>query len=884
MSTQTPSQTITTASADFSSSEAKMIAQVDSDDSRHVFDENKLLMQLSPEDFAKVRRSDNGFFCISDAIGSFTECSEDSARKKWCQVALKLGGKNKMVCKESDPGCHSGVELPFPVKFFSFPYKGSRAERSKVAPATEVSAGEKRGVACTNLRGLLTILSQFEHPRCKKLQAEMIQVAWCAMAGLPIVLPSAESKQTPSSQATKKPAVRQGQRSLPQATTEHNASSTKAITSPEHELAQVLGSKQQSEPTPGLDDLVSIITNPKHPRSRECCIDLIAISLRATTGNSELASKLANVLASSLEKAGGVSPAEEQQQGSSDTAQATSSTEPVPLSEPEHEQVQRRKQQPRESLQEPVAKRPRLSSSHAISKQALGKDNASSALLVVDQSLAATAPTVLTSDGNPELTPSTSPAERVDKVETEKQELSVSKAQEQPPQPAPKSSSTNDTAVSKTKLCKVDEPFPVEPRDKATQSVVMSRGLHDLQNWEEQDISNPSGKRVLRQILTKMKSLYKRSEVNVAPLYLGYVKPLTNTKRFMSRGQVRNWIKKNKKNPFLRDYFDGKGRRKLAWHVDHIIPASVGGLDHPRNYAIMPQIFNTEFGGWWSAAKAQYITVTAARHALLFAQYARKKLQRDVRLDDLEMWKFLIGAAPVFTAEDTEAPEDRAQHPAGSTCKGDPRWSRLMNEQARVFCEKLARSLTLNAKQVRDEYLNSTLVSDEEDADSAAAKVAAAARLARANEEAVVALRQAIYSEVVRVVCARLPRCNLNSTNLPLAHLFLYLVRKNAWGRGEDHETELELEATLGKEVLGEDLHLYTLDEPHGLVQIDTPEFELRIKSLRLLRENNSDAIQFFEERGIPSKLANGPAKRKRRGQRVTTASFSFPSSLAQVG
>eukprot|EP00808_Paulinella_micropora_P023765 g47466.t1 len=669
MSTQPPSQAITSASAAFLS-EANMIAQVDSDNFQHVFDENKLLMQLSPEDFAKVRRSANGFFCISDAIGSFTECSEDSARKKWCQVAFKIGKVNNTTCKESDPGWHTGVDLPFPVKVFSFPYRSSRADRGKVAPATEVSAGEKRGVACTNLRGLLTILSQFDHPRCKKLQAEMIQVAWCAMAGLPIVLPSAASEQTPSSQVT----------------TKHNASSTKAVIlhAPDHERAQVSGIKQHSEPAqesaPGLNDLVSIITNPKHPRSRECYIDLIAISLRATTGNSELASKLANVLASSLEKAGGASTAEQQQQGSSDTAQATSSIETAPLSEPEHEQVQRRKQQPREPLQEHVAKRPRLSLSQAISKQTLGKDNASSALLV-DPLLAATAPTVLTNDGKPELTASTRPAERVDKVETEKQELSVINAQEQPPQPAPKSSSTNDTAVGKTKRCEVDESFPVEPRDKAAQSVVMSRGLHDLNNWEEQDISNPAGKRVLRQILTKMKSLYKRSEVKVAPLYLGYVRPLTNTKRFVSRGQVR--------------------RRKLAWHVDHIIPASVGGLDHPRNYAIMPQIFNTEFGGWWSAAKAQYITVTAARHALLFAQYVRKK---------------------------------------------------------------------------------------------------------------------------------------------------------NAWGHGEDHETELELEATLGKEVLGEDLHLYTLEEPEGLVQIDTPEFEMRVKSLRLLRDNNSDAIRFFEERGIPSK------------------------------
>ena len=110
-----------------------------------------------------------------------------------------------------------------------------------------------------------------------------------------------------------------------------------------------------------------------------------------------------------------------------------------------------------------------------------------------------------------------------------------------------------------------------------------------------------------------------------------------------------------------------------------------------------------------------------------------------------------------------------------------------------------------------------------------------------------------VFSEVARIMCARLPRCNLNSTAIPLAHWFLYLVQKNAWGYGEDLEVETELEATMAGEVLGNDLYLYTLDEPRGLVRAGTPEFELRTKKLELARGGDLEAQQFFEARGLPA-------------------------------
>eukprot|EP00808_Paulinella_micropora_P014578 g50701.t1 len=231
------------------------------------------------------------------------------------------------------------------------------------------------------------------------------------------------------------------------------------------------------------------------------------------------------------------------------------------------------------------------------------------------------------------------------------------------------------------------------------QPQLKSSGPQEI-DWDGSDITPSNGKKHLNEIMAEMRKLHPAHEIEPQPVYLGFIKPLTNTKHFMTRAQVRAWVLAHRSSLYFCDYFDKNGVRKVPFHIDHIIPDSLGGADHPRNYALMPEIFNQRFASWWMPAKAQYISTSSL--AL-------------------------------------------------------PQHDRL-----------------------------SFLPSDEEDADSAAARV--------------------------------------------------------------------ELEATLGKEVLGEDLHLYTLEEPEGLVQIDTPEFEMRVKSLRLVRDNNSDAIRFFEERGIPSK------------------------------
>jgi len=97
------------------------------------------------------------------------------------------------------------------------------------------------------------------------------------------------------------------------------------------------------------------------------------------------------------------------------------------------------------------------------------------------------------------------------------------------------------------------------------------------------------------------------------------------------------------------------GIQKIHFHIDHIIPESANGPDHPRNYALMPATFNSAFSSWWMPAKSQYIGNslffllywsirlavvgnTAARTAILFAKYIHKKTKLQVTLDDMEMF------------------------------------------------------------------------------------------------------------------------------------------------------------------------------------------------------------------------------------------------------
>jgi hypothetical protein len=49
--------------------------------------------------------------------------------------------------------------------------------------------------------------------------------------------------------------------------------------------------------------------------------------------------------------------------------------------------------------------------------------------------------------------------------------------------------------------------------------------------------------------------------------------------------------------------------------MDHTIPVSRGGQDHPQNYFLMPRKVNNYFGNSWTAEKVAYIGPEAAQAA-----------------------------------------------------------------------------------------------------------------------------------------------------------------------------------------------------------------------------------------------------------------------------
>ena len=68
-------------------------------------------------------------------------------------------------------------------------------------------------------------------------------------------------------------------------------------------------------------------------------------------------------------------------------------------------------------------------------------------------------------------------------------------------------------------------------------------------------------------------------------------------------------------------------RRALAPHVrlrglevNHIIPKSIGGRHHPRNYALVPAALNREWANNWTADKRAALGHSIVQEACAFAR------------------------------------------------------------------------------------------------------------------------------------------------------------------------------------------------------------------------------------------------------------------------
>ena len=72
----------------------------------------------------------------------------------------------------------------------------------------------------------------------------------------------------------------------------------------------------------------------------------------------------------------------------------------------------------------------------------------------------------------------------------------------------------------------------------------------------------------------------------------------------LSTKAVRRWL-------ITQDYipagYKQRGFRLEDLDIDHLLPTSLGGMDHPYNYNLVPKGINNEFGSLWTAEKLTYL-------------------------------------------------------------------------------------------------------------------------------------------------------------------------------------------------------------------------------------------------------------------------------------
>jgi len=55
------------------------------------------------------------------------------------------------------------------------------------------------------------------------------------------------------------------------------------------------------------------------------------------------------------------------------------------------------------------------------------------------------------------------------------------------------------------------------------------------------------------------------------------------------------------------------GRTLVYMHIDHIVPQSLGGADHPDNYQVLPSSENQSLGNTWNEAKCRSVGAKCGR-------------------------------------------------------------------------------------------------------------------------------------------------------------------------------------------------------------------------------------------------------------------------------
>ena len=72
----------------------------------------------------------------------------------------------------------------------------------------------------------------------------------------------------------------------------------------------------------------------------------------------------------------------------------------------------------------------------------------------------------------------------------------------------------------------------------------------------------------------------------------------------------------------VRRWLQDTGVPLQGYEVDHIVPRSLGGIDHPHNYAVVERELNRRWSANWSCEKRQHLGPHVVAQALRFAQWS----------------------------------------------------------------------------------------------------------------------------------------------------------------------------------------------------------------------------------------------------------------------
>ena len=134
--------------------------------------------------------------------------------------------------------------------------------------------------------------------------------------------------------------------------------------------------------------------------------------------------------------------------------------------------------------------------------------------------------------------------------------------------------------------------------------------------------------------ILKSLDLCKASEQMQRQSYLGnhadllaYMKDKGKTT--MTTAAVRTWLEKNGRFPSA---YARQGITLGDCDIDHVLPRSVGGVNHPYNYYILPKRLNRRWSGWWTAHKMTYMGAANVKVAKNFFLWVREEGER-LRID-----------------------------------------------------------------------------------------------------------------------------------------------------------------------------------------------------------------------------------------------------------